>query len=105
MNNNLLYIGETTSTKKLTPNDSHKSFYGKAKVEHHNFHGMGADVLISYTTPVLVRMDDKLYRTWDGWSATTGRHIRAFADINKKQYWNLPLFDYYRNIEALAYHG
>ena len=98
-----MYLGETEKTEKLIPNDSHKSFYGKAKVEHHNFHGLRAEVLVSYTTPVLVRMDDKLYRTWDGWSATTGRHIRAFAGLGKREYWNLPLFDYYRNLEAITF--
>ena len=98
-----MYLGETEKTEKLIPNDSHKSFYGKAKVEHHNFHGLRAEVLVSYTTPVLVRMDDKLYRTWDGWSATTGRHIRAFAGLGKREYWNLPLCDYYRNLEAITF--
>jgi len=74
---------------KLSPCDSHKSFYGKALViELEN----GDELLQSYSTIVLIKKPDgKLIRTWDGWSATTGRHIRAFAWINKKEYLELPL--------------
>ena len=74
---------------ELTPRDSRKSFYGKALV----IEMKNGDVLLqSYSTIVLIKKPDgKLIRTWDGWSATTGRHIAAFAGINKKEYLKLPL--------------
>lgn len=30
-------------------------------------------------------------RLWNGWSATTGRHIASFCGLNKKEFLNLPL--------------
>ena len=30
-----------------------------------------------------------LVRLWDGWSATTGRHIKAFCGLNKAAYMAL----------------
>lgn len=68
----------------LMPRDSHKSFYGKARVIVDDD---GTETLVSYWTPVLRKMPDgSLRRLWGGWSATTGRHIRAFAGINKAEY-------------------
>jgi len=65
----------------LTPNDGHKSFYGKAVVRDYDD---GTSVLRSYGTDVMSRdADGTLHRHWDGWSATTGRHVAAFAGINK----------------------
>lgn len=74
---------------ELTPRDSRKSFYGKAIViEQEN----GDLALQSYSTIVLIKKPDgKLIRTWDGWSATTGRHIASFCGLNKKEYLKLPL--------------
>lgn len=73
---------------ELTPNDSHKSFYGKARVFVLED---GTEILRSYQTDVLARdPDGTLRRLWDGWSATTGRHIKAFAGINKAEYCALP---------------
>ena len=76
---------------EISPNDSHKSFYGKARVaELEN----GERVLISYNTPVIYENNDgELFRLWWGWSATTGRHIRAFCGLNKKEYENLPFME------------
>lgn len=74
---------------ELTPTTSQKSFYGKAKVI---VSSDGTQSLKSYETIVLKRKPDgELVRTWQGWSATTGKHIAAFAGINKKQYLALPL--------------
>ena len=68
---------------QLMPQDSHKSFYGKAKVIVEN----GTETLVSYDTPVIRRYSNgKLERLWSGWSATTGRHVAAFCGIYKKQY-------------------
>ena len=68
----------------LMPKDSHKSFYGKAKVLVDDD---GTETLVSYWTPVLEKAPDgTLRRLWGGWSATTGRHIKAFAGIGKAEW-------------------
>lgn len=73
----------------LTPHDSHKSYYGKAEV--YTLKG-GIKVLRSYSTYVaVIGRNGQIYRTWLGWSATTGRHIASFCGLNKKQYEQLPL--------------
>ena len=52
----------------------------------------GSEVLQSYETQVLRRYPDgTLHRLWNGWSATTGKHIKAFCGLNKKQYLELPI--------------
>ena len=72
----------------LTPADSHKSFYGKAEVIVLKD---GTRVLRSYSTYVMVQDGcGNLYRTWDGWSATTGRHIKSFCGLNKAGVSALP---------------
>lgn len=74
---------------ELIPCDGRKSFYGKAKVFEY---GNGAAVLISYDTAVLRRdPDGTFHRLWSGWSATTGRHVAAFAGIYKKEWDALPV--------------
>lgn len=76
---------------ELIPNDRQKSFYGKAKVKTYTD---GTRVLQSYKTDVLIiRADGKMFRMWDSWSATTGRHIKAFSGLNKKEYLELPLIN------------
>ena len=75
-------------TYELTPHDGRKSFYGKARVKVDN----GAETLFSYNTPVIRRnADGTLSRLWDGWSATTGRHVAAFCGLNKKEWDALPV--------------
>lgn len=49
----------------------------------------GDEFLYSYDTPVLLNHNGKLYRLWGGWSATTGRHIKEYCGLNKKQYLEL----------------
>lgn len=69
---------------ELMPNDGRKSFYGKAIVEIDN---EGSETLYSYGTPILTkRTNGEMVKHWDGWSATTGRHIKAFCGLNKAQY-------------------
>ncbi len=49
-----------------------------------------SEVLQSYETQVLRRYSDgTLCRLWNGWSATTGKHIKTFCGLNKKQYLEL----------------
>lgn len=72
---------------ELTPNDSRKSFYGKAKVI---IDDQGTETLYSYDTPIIKRdTSGKLTRLWYGWSATTGRHIAAFCGLNKSGFMSL----------------
>lgn len=73
--------------------DTRKSFYGKASVYVDEF---GNEFLISYNTLIMARFADKKYgdnlvRYWDDWSATTGRHIKAFCGLNKAGFESLPL--------------
>ena len=69
---------------EIAPVDGRKSFYGKAVV---TVYEDGTEVLRSYETDVIKRTaDGKLVRLWDDWSATTGRHIRAFCGIGKKEW-------------------
>ena len=60
----------------IEPIDGKKSFYKKCSVtEYEN----GEKVLMSYTTPVIkITTEGEPVRLWDGWSATTQRHINAF---------------------------
>ena len=68
----------------LIPTNGRKSFYGKAKVLQYED---GTEVLLSYNTEVMKRNPDGSFvRLWDGWSATTGAHIRAFCGMDKKEF-------------------
>lgn len=72
---------------ELKPTDENKSFYGKAFV---TVSENGTEILYSYGTPIIIRYaNGELSKIWDGWSATTGRHIKAFCGINKAEYMNL----------------
>lgn len=69
---------------ELIPNDGRKSFYGKAVVEVADD---GSETLYSYNTAIIKRTAaGELVKLWDGWSATTGRHINAFCGLNKDAY-------------------
>lgn len=69
---------------ELMPRDGHKSFYGKAVV---TINDNGDETLYSYNTPIITRTAaGALVRLWDGWTATTGRHIAAFCGMNKKAF-------------------
>lgn len=73
----------------LTPgkNQRQKSFYGKAKVIKTDD---GAEILQSYSSYVLKRYPNgKLVRMWKAYSATTGRHLIAFANIGKQEFESL----------------
>ena len=65
-----------------------KHFYGKAKVE---LLEDGGEVLYSYGTRIATKCGNQVTRHWDGWTATTGRHIKAFCGMNKKAFIRLPL--------------
>lgn len=93
---------EKTMVHELKPVDSHKSFYGKAKVVCDGF--FGTRYLQSYETIVASvsyewTVDSNgqrdcipvFHRHWDGWSATTGRHIAAFCESNGTTSHSLPV--------------
>ena len=72
---------------ELRPTDGRKSFYGKAIV---TIDEDGTETLSSYNTPIIKRtVSGKLVKLWDGWTSTTGRHIKAFCGLNKAQYMSL----------------
>ena len=73
---------------ELIPTNSQKSFHGKAIVI---IDDEGTETLISYDTPIIERTaDGKLNRLWfSDWTATTGRHIKSFCGLNKKQFMAL----------------
>ncbi len=68
----------------------------------------GAKVLRSYGTAVIRREPDgTLIPLWEGWSATTGRHIKAFCGLNKAEYQALrPIgydeYDQYATSQVVA---
>ena len=72
---------------ELIPTNGRKSFYGKAIVkvdENKN------EILYSYGTPIIKKTaTGELVKLWDGWTATTGRHIAAFCGLNKVEYMKL----------------
>ena len=59
-----------------------KSFYGKAKVTESD----GVKTLRSYKTDVCKIIDGKPIKLWNGYSATTMNHIKAFCDQNGIEY-------------------
>ena len=76
-------------TYELMPNNGRKSFYGKAVVIVED---NGTETLYSYNTPIIKRfVSGKMVKLWDGWSATTGRHIKAFCGLNKAGFEKLEL--------------
>lgn len=79
-----------------------KSFYGKAQV----FKAQdGTETLFSYGTPILQRDNSgNLTRLWGGWSQTTGKHIKVFCGLNKKEFFALP-HDLTPAEKAAAYSG
>jgi len=86
----------------LIPTDGRKSFYNKAIV---TVDENGAETLYSYGTAIIKRLvSGELVRLWAGWSATTGRHIKAFCGLNKAGFMALP-HDLTTYEKAAAYAG
>nr|DAU56352.1 MAG TPA: hypothetical protein [Caudoviricetes sp.] len=87
---------------ELVPTDGRKSFYGKAHVE---INTAGTETLFSYGTAIISRTKDgKLKKLWGGWSQTTGRHIKAFCGLSKKEFEALP-YKFTPYDQAQAYSG
>lgn len=84
-----------TTFYELMPNDSHKSFYGKALV---CVHEDGTETLYSYGTAIIDRTPEgELIPRYDGWTATTGRHVKAFCGLSKDEYFKLAGWEKPRN--------
>lgn len=70
-----------------------KSYYGKAKIHYLD---NGDIILHSYDTDVLKIENGKLVKLWNGWSATTMKHIKDFCmafgfEYGNKSWWdNMP---------------
>lgn len=84
---------ENSRLHDLTPiYDRRANFYGKARVYELN----GDAVLMSYGTPVVMVKDSEIYRLWDGYSATTMRHVNEFLrqagfdspEVGGKRWWD-----------------
>lgn len=74
---------------ELCPIDNRNSFYGKAKVV---IDDDNTETLFSYDTPIIKRDEDgNLTRLYNGWSATTGRHIKAFCGLTKKEFFEVKM--------------
>ena len=73
---------------ELSPTNRQKSFGGKAQVIVCED---GTEILQSYQTQMVKREPGgRLVRLSNFWSATTGRHIKAFCNCNKAEFQNLP---------------
>ena len=74
---------------ELTPTNGRKSFNGKAYVE---IDDEGNQTLYSYNTPI-IRKDSNgvLHRLYSGFTSTTGTHIKAFCNLDKKGFLALPV--------------
>ena len=71
----------------LMSNNGQKSFGNKAVVE---IDDNGNETLYSYNTPIITRTKQgKLIKLYNGWSQTTGRHIKSFCGLNKTQFETL----------------
>lgn len=72
---------------ELVPTNGQKSFYGKASVL---IDEDGNETLLSYNTPIIKRTaSGELIKLYDGYTMTTGRHIKAFCGLNKAQFMHL----------------
>ena len=76
-------------TYELKPIQNQKqiSFYGKATVIEEN----GCNTLYSYGTKIMTIKGKRMFRHYDDWTQTTGKHIFAFSGLGKKEFLNLPI--------------
>lgn len=65
-----------------------KSFYGKAYVTIDKY---GRETLYSYDTKIIRRSKTgSLERLYPSYTQTTGKHIKAFCGLSKKEFMALP---------------
>lgn len=76
-----------------------KRFYGKARIAHvESKSGRIYEILISYNTAVcMLDSAGRFVRLWNGYSATTAKHIAAFMDryglpgVGKHEWLEMPI--------------
>ena len=87
-------------TFELIPVDSRKSFYGKAKVFEYEYDNTIRYDLMSYNITVCSYVNGEFIKLWNGYSATTARHIDSFRRVfnlsrmSKKEWLELPVRGY-----------
>lgn len=72
---------------KPSQNQNQISFYGKATVIEEN----GCKTLYSYGTKIMTIKGKSMFRHYDDWTQTTGKHIFAFSGLKKADFFNLKL--------------
>ena len=85
--------------KKLDGSTVTKRFYGKARIAHvESKSGRIYEILISYNTAVcMLDSAGRFVRLWNGYSATTAKHIAAFmsryglSGVGKHEWLELPV--------------
>lgn len=74
---------------KPLPEQNQKSFYSKAYIK---IDEAGTKFLYSYNLLILsITIDGTIKRHWKYWTQTTGKHIKAFSGLNKKQFLNIKM--------------
>ena len=75
-----------------------RSFYGKARVARYECGGKLLTYLISYNTAVaMVDSKGRFVRLWNGYSATTAKHLARFMDryglphVRKVEWLSMPI--------------
>ena len=88
-------------TELPTIGSNQKSYYGKAKIlTCMDDAGKLVLYLLSYEAVVAMVRNGNFYRLWQGWSATSAKHINSFRamfnfpKISKKDWLNLPCYVY-----------
>lgn len=75
--------------RELVPTDGRKNVGNRAYIK---IGKDGSETLISYDTPIIRRKPNgELVRLFNDWTATTGRHIRYFCGLGKKEFMALPV--------------
>lgn len=68
--------------------NNQKSFGGKAKIKEED----DSKILVSYNTDIVKVSNGKIKSLYDGWTSTTGKHIKEFfkqfydVEVNKKTF-------------------
>lgn len=104
-------INDKITFWEVNPHDSHKSFYNKAYAATIDLNGKSMYILYSYNTPIIAVWFDNNAPSgernhmvlWDGWSATTGRHIKAFCSLNKEEFLHEKSLHYCDDLATFLY--
>ena len=87
------YAGESTKPKER-PGQKIVNRYQLTSSSRVEIDSLGNQILYSYSTPAIMKEPTgKLHRLWDGWTRTTGKHIRKFCGIYKSELDKLEVED------------